>query len=163
MIQDKLGLKFLEDERVLIVEKGSLCHYDSLLDLIVISKCYCEDPDLFNHALEHEKGHRRIQMKYGFPSALHHAIYDWKSRFNFMNKNYENYKKFMKYKKGQSPTRVTNLITSIVYSFLTLPTGLFQGIASLRIFWENFKNRARLKRSKGTKKSTKKMRNNDRI
>lgn len=122
-------------ERILILEKGSFCHYNPMLDLIVISECYRKDPDFFEYALEHERRHRRIHLKYGYLGVLHHAALDWEHRFTFMTSNYSNFKKFVNLANDNSE-QTKNSVTQIVYIFLTLPTMVFQWVGRFRMFFD---------------------------
>lgn len=122
-------------ERVLILEKGSFCHYDPMLDLIVISQCYREDPEFFEYVLEHEREHRRIHLKHGYLGVFHHVILDWKNRFTFMTSNYPRFRKFMKLGNDDGEM-FKNTMMSIVYGILTFPTQFFAIGGMIRMIFD---------------------------
>jgi len=128
----------MDVERILILERGSFCHYDPMLDLIVISKCYQEDPDFFEFVLEHERDHRKIHIERGYRGVLHHVILDWKNRASFMTSNYPRFRKFVKLGRDDSE-RTKNILSVLVYNVLTLPTGFFQMIALNRMFFDRIR------------------------
>jgi hypothetical protein len=87
--------------------------------------------------LEHELEHRRIHKLHGYGGILEQVGFDWVSRFHFMGRDYETYKKIMVARKGKDDSlRLKDVCATLLYALLTLPTGFFQLIAEFRRFFE---------------------------
>jgi hypothetical protein len=126
----------LDVERILVLDYGDFCHYSTLYDLIVISKCYYDDPEILEYLLEHERMHRFYHKNMGYKGVFQHIKHDWETRYHFMGRDYSNYKKIMELKKGKDGIRFKELGLALVYGLLTIPTLWFQIFASFRSFLE---------------------------
>lgn len=120
----------MRSNRILIVEKGRLCHYNTLLDLIVISKCYYDDPEVFDFVLKHEMVHREIHLKHGYWGVLHHVVYDWRARLRYIYEGIKYRKEPVRTKGGRDFLMTKELIIGVIYAVLTVPimplVGVFQ-------------------------------------
>lgn len=124
--------------RVLITELGSNCYYDDKKNLIVISKCFFEDPELFAFLLKHENKHFEFQEKYGAWSFLYHVAFDWIERFKFITENYEYFKKYLKAINKKKSINFKLILGQLLYGILTIPTIFFHLVSMIRVALDKF-------------------------
>ena len=124
--------------QICIKEKGSQCHYDASLDIIVLGENLLDEDNLnyLNWLFQHEVKHRNIHIKHGLLRGLFsHVWLDYKDRFKFMTVNSDIFKWYFKITRNSIDRGLSEVLFSCVYHLLTLPTYLFGYFCLIRAAW----------------------------
>jgi len=126
-------------KRGFLVSNGTGASYNTKTNMITIGSCYLQDIELLELLLSHEKIHQDVFEKYGYKSLAYHVAFDTIDRWKFVNSDL--YLRYMKLSRKNESVDTKDMLFSILYTILTLPTILFSFWGWFRLFFRFFSDK----------------------